>query len=156
MLDVLERVTPTSPRHADEPPDFDWRAVAGQEFRRRIDERLRQRYAGRVLPWERSVAVGEIDYWRVHAFALDRYGELLSRVLPLGDFSDCYTTWRGRHDERGNWITVSLLSGAWSDPTARKYGSDLVGLIAHIYRLTSRRAAIRLGQWLGIEAVRHG
>lgn len=150
MLDVLE----LAPLDADK--RFDRWAIAAAEFRRRIDDRLRERYPGRVLPWERSVAVGEIDFWKVHAYALDRYGELLSRVLPLGDFSDCYTTWRGRHDKRGNWITVLLLSGAWSDPTARKYGSDLVGLIAHIYRLTPRRAAIRLGQWLGIDAVRHG
>lgn len=151
MLDAITDQLPDT-KHAT---DVDWRVVAGQ-FCRRIDDKMRERYPGHVLPWERRVAVGEIDYWRVHAYALERLGQLLVRVLPLGGFVNRYTTWRGRHDESSNWIEVSLLTGDWSDPAARKHGNDLVGLVAHVYRLTPRRAAIRLGQWLGIEAVRHG
>jgi hypothetical protein len=130
--------------------------IAGTEFRRRIDDDIRKRSPGRVLPWERKVAVGQIDYFKVHAYALDRLDELLDRALPDGEFSDRGTVWRGRHDERANWIIVSSLTGAWSDPAARKRGGDLISLAAHVYRITPSQAAVRLGQWLGIEAIRHG
>ena len=130
-------------------------AEAGREFCRRIDDKIRKRSPGRILPWERKVAVGAIDYFKVHAYALDRLDELLERALPDGDCIDNGSTWRGRHNEQSTWIEVSLLSGAWFDPAARKRGTDLVSLCAHIYRLTSSQAAVRLGQWLGVEAIRH-
>jgi hypothetical protein len=148
MLDALD---PIFPDHDDDR----W-SIAGAEFRRHIDDDIRKRAPGGVLPQERKVAVGQIDYFKVHAYALDRLDELLGTVLPDGDFTDNGTAWRGRHDERAHWITVSLLSGEWFDPIARKRGNDLVGLIADVYRMSRRRAAIRLAQQLGIEAVRHG
>jgi len=129
---------------------------AGAAFRRRIDDDIRKRSPGGVLPWERPVVVGQVDYWRVHAWALDRIDELVHVVLPDGGFIDSDTAWRGRRNERGNWITVALLTGAWFDPVASKRGSDLPGLISHIYRMSRRRAAIRLAAQLGVEAVRHG
>jgi hypothetical protein len=132
---------------------FDWWAVAGQEFRRRIDDHLREEYPNGVLPWERSVAVGKIDYFRAHAYALDRLEELLEHILPVGDVVD--ETWRGRHDEQSDWITVSLINGEWSDPANKKQGRDIVSLIGHIYGLSQGRAAIELGQWAGVQAVRH-
>ena len=129
----------------------------GREFCRRIDDDIRKRSPGRILPWERKVAVGEVDYFKVHAYALDRILELLPKALPWdADFVDHRTVWRGRHDERAHWITVSLLTGEWFEPAASKCGTDLVSLIAHIYGMPRRRAAIRLAQQLGIEAVRHG
>jgi hypothetical protein len=130
----------------------DWWEVAGREFRRRIDNHLRQEYPNNVLPWERSVAVGKIDYFRVHAYALDRLGELLMHVLPDGERVDD-TTWRRRHDDLANWITISLISGKWSDPKAAKHGLDIVSLISHVYGLSPRVTAISLGQWVGIDAV---
>jgi hypothetical protein len=153
MLDVLE---PAGCRFAhDEPPSDERWPVAGAEFRRRIDDDIRRRSPGGVLPGERQVRVGQVNFWRVHAYALDRLDELLEHVLPAHELINGDTTWRGRANAHGNWTEVSLLSGEWFDPKAHKRGNDLVGLIAHVFRMSRRRAAIRLAAELGIEAVRH-
>jgi hypothetical protein len=147
MLDGIEPI--------DRTEDTYWSA-AGQEFRRHIDDDIRARSPGHVLPWEKKVAMGQVDYWRVHAYALDRILELLPKALPWdADIIDHHTAWRGRHDKCSNWITVSLMTGRWFDSTASKRGDDLPGLIAHVYRMSRRRAAIRLAAMLGIEALRH-
>jgi hypothetical protein len=127
---------------------------AAREFCRLTDNHIRDQLRDRVLPWERKVGVGQVDFWRVHAYALDRLDDLLAAVLPHGDFTED-GTWRGRNDEHGHWIEVSF-SGNWHDALASKRGHDLVGLVAHIYRMSRRRAAIRLARLLGIGAVRHG
>jgi hypothetical protein len=132
-----------------------WREAA-REFVGRLDDDLRKRYRGHVLPWERNVEAGQIDYWKVHAFALDRLDEILTAVLPQGDFVDAGTAWRGRHDDHAPWIIVSLMTGAWSEPATGKRGDDLVGLISRIYKMSPRRTAIRLAGWLSVEAVRRG
>jgi hypothetical protein len=134
---------------------FDWWGIAAAEFTRRIDDHIRDQCRNRVLPWEHSIAVGQVDYWRVHCFALDRLDELLGIILPDGDVIDG-SAWRGRHDARCNWITVSLIGGQWSDQKAMKRGRDVISLCSHVYGMKPRQAAIGLGQWLGIEAVRHG
>jgi hypothetical protein len=132
-----------------------WRDAA-RWFTKRLDDDMRRRYRGGKLPWERSVEVGQIDWWRIHSYALDRLDELLAVVLPHGELVDGDTAWRARHDEYSPWIVVQLLSGAWSEPATGKRGADLVGLVARIYGMSHRRAAIFLAQQLGIEAVRRG
>lgn len=140
-----------------ESPSFneEWWQAACAEFTRWVDDRLRQQHRG-VLPWERPVAAGQIDYWKVHAYALDRLPELLCMILLDGELTDGGTTWRGRHDPAGDWFEVSMLSGQWCNASRRRRGWCLVGLVADIYRMPSWRAAQRLAQQLGIEAVRHG
>jgi hypothetical protein len=58
---------------------------AGAELVRHLDDDLRAKYPDRTLPWERNVAVGEIDYFRIHAYALDRLEEVLLAALPDGE-----------------------------------------------------------------------
>lgn len=130
-------------------------SIAGTELRRHLDDAIRKRSSDGMLPWERPVAVGQIDFFKVHAYTLDRLGEILQCVLRERDATYDDTYWRGRHDSRSNWVIVSLLSGAWSDPAADTRGHDLVGLIAHLYQMPQRQAAMRLGAMLGIEAIRH-
>jgi len=120
-----------------------------------LDGDLRRIYPGGILPWERQVRVGEIDWWHVHAHALDRIDELLPRILSGREAADDEVTWRGRHDATGPPIEVSLLTGRWFDHTAHKRGYDLVSLFAHIYRMPPRRAALALAEWCGTEAIRH-
>ncbi len=132
--------------------DGHW-SVASVKFCRLIDDVIRKRSPGGALPWERHVAVGQVDYWKVHSYALDRLDDLLRVVLPHGEeLPD--STWRGRHDQDANWFIVSLLSGAWSEPATGKLGHDLVGLIACIYGKRMGWAAIHLARQLGIQAIR--
>jgi hypothetical protein len=141
-------------RPNDRPPPY-W-AEATRELIKRLDNDLRKRSRGGVLPWERNVEVGQVDWWRVHAWALDWIDELLEIVLPDGELIDGGTVWRGRHDPQSPWFIVTLLSGAWSEPASGRRDDDLIGLVARVYRLPMRRAAIKLAQLLGIEAVRRG
>ena len=94
---------------------------AARRFCDRLDDEMRRQRRDRLLPWEKPVAVGQVDWWRVHAYALDRLDELLSRSLPDGQFTDNGTAWRGRHDEAAPW---SLLAGTWSEPATGKRGSE--------------------------------
>jgi hypothetical protein len=130
--------------------------VPGDILCRSLDADLRKLYPGGILPWERPVWVGAADWFKVHAYALDRIDELLARILPERTAAEDGTWWRGRHDAASPWIEVSLLSGKWSVPGARKRGFDLISLFAHIYRMPPRRAALAVAQWCEIEAVRHG
>jgi hypothetical protein len=144
--------------HPETPPlDFTacphWH-VAAQWITNKIDDDLRQRCRNGVLPWERQVGIGEIDWWHVHSYALDRLDEILKTALPDGELIDGGTTWRGRHDQASAWFVVSLLSGSWSEPATGKRGDDIVGLLASIYGVSMGRAARKLARWLGIEAVR--
>jgi hypothetical protein len=134
----------------------EWWSAARVAFCERIDDTLRERSRSKVLPWDRPVPVGRIDFWKVHAYGLDRLDELIGCLLPDGDLVENDTAWRGRLDDRSPWIIVSLLSGAWSDPASGRRGDDLVSLVAHVLRMKPGRVAIRLGVLLGIEAVRRG
>ena len=98
--------------------------------------------------------MGEIDYWRVHAHALDRLGTVLAVFLPGGEPTPrvCYVA---SHPHSGSRIEVSLLSGRWWDAGAGKQGRDLVSLVAHITGLTMPRAATKLARHAGVEARRH-
>jgi hypothetical protein len=126
---------------------------AARWFVERLDDDMRKRSRGHVLPWERTVEVGQIDWWRVHSFALDRLDELLPIVLPDGELTE-EGDWRGWHHEGEPWFVVNRYIGTWSEPASGKRGDDLVGLIARIYDVKPGRAAGKLARWLAIEAVR--
>jgi hypothetical protein len=124
---------------------------AARWFIDRLDEEMRRQRRDRLLPWEKPVGI--INWWRIHAYALDRIDEILPLALPDGDLTE-EDDWRGRHDEGAPWFIVNRLTGTWSEPASG--GSDLAGLIAAIYGISMRRAAIKLASQLGIEGVRHG
>ena len=122
---------------------------------RSLDEQARKRFRDRVLPWAQPASPGGIDYWKAHAYALDRIEELLERALPERESTADETIWRGRHRPDGNWVEVSLLSGRWSDAAASRRGWSLPALIGHVYRMPTWLAAVKLGQWLNVEVRRH-
>jgi hypothetical protein len=152
MLDAIEDRPTTDNSLSDE----DWWSLAGTEFRRHLEDDIRKRSPGNVLPSERKVETGAIDYYKVHAYALDRLHEVLCHVLPLHELIDNGAKWRGCRGGRSPIFEVSLLSGEWQCPTLKKRGTDLVGLVACAFTLRRSRAAILLAQELDIEARRHG
>lgn len=131
-----------------ENPEF-WSA-ANAEFRRRLFPNGE--------PGPRAPIPGQIDFGRIHAFALDRLPELLKLVLPIG--TECASptgawVWLGSHPDRQIIVAVNLLTGAWDEPVTGHGGHDLVGLVAHLFGLRPIEAARRLAAWLGVEARRY-
>jgi hypothetical protein len=131
-------------------PVFDFWAVAGAEFCRRLDASAWPRGG----PWSRPVRTGEIDYWRVASFAMDRIGDVLARLLPDGrEMPGCW--FEGRCPDRPAKIRVSLLSGQWEAEGEGKTGRDLIALVSHLLGLKPSQAALKLARWLGVQAVRN-
>jgi hypothetical protein len=125
-------------------------SAANAEFRRRLFPHGE--------PGPRAPMPGQIDFGRVHAFALDRLSELLVLVLPIGTESPSPTgawVWLGSHPDRPIIVAINLLTGAWDEPTTGHGGRDLVSLVAHLFALRPVEAACRLAAWLGVEARRH-
>lgn len=98
---------------------------------------------------------GKIDFFRIHALALDRLGDLLAVLLPTGTETDD-ARWLGCHPDRPMLVSVSLLSGCWDEPNTGRAGRDLVSLTAHCCGLSQAAAARRLAAWLGAEERRYG
>lgn len=97
---------------------------------------------------------GQIDFFRIHALALDRLGDVLTLLLPDGaETADAF--WIGSHPERPKLVKVSLLSGAWEELDSGRTGRDLVSLTANQFGLKQAIAARRLAAWLGADAVRY-
>lgn len=95
---------------------------------------------------------GRLDYFRIHAYALDRLGDVLAAFLPEGmeQPGACYI---GQHPDRPIPVTVSLLTGAWNEPQTGASGRDLVSLVAHLFGFNQAQAARKLARWLNIAAV---
>ena len=85
-------------------PQPPWPEAVCIEFRRRIDDAIRAEHGG-TLPWQRHVAIGDIDYFTMHALLLDRIDEVLIRLLPVGRRCSG-ATWRGRRTSEAPEITV--------------------------------------------------
>ena len=102
-----------------------WPESVRNEFRRKIDDAIRAGENGGTLPWQHPVAIGDIDYFAMHALLLDLIDEVVSRLLPVGR-RHSGATWRGRRTPAAPEITVCLLTGRWWAPARR--GHDLVGV----------------------------
>jgi hypothetical protein len=102
-----------------------------------------------------QVQPGRIDFFRIHALALDWLGDLLAAVLPIGTETDD-ARWQGCHPDRPLLVTVSLLSGCWEECSTGRAGRDLVSLTAHLLGITQAAAARQLAEWLGAEVRRYG
>ena len=92
---------------------------------------------------------GRLDFYRIHAHALDRLGDVLALLLPDGAETDD-ARWIGSHPKRPLRISVSLLSGCWEEVDTGRTGPDLVSLVAHLFGIRQGEAARRLAQWLGV------
>jgi hypothetical protein len=97
---------------------------------------------------------GELDFWRIHALALDRLGDVIGWFLPEGvETDDGY--WQGLHPDRPILIRVSLLTGKWTEPISGRSGADLVSLVAHLFAISQPKAAAALARKLGANVVAH-
>jgi hypothetical protein len=123
--------------------------------------------------WQRFVAVaasmhppvktpytppGGINFFRLHALALDRLEELLDDILPNGfEGPSCEGNWcwHGSHPNRPELVLVCMLGGGWSEPNTGKSGKDLVSLYGRIYGVSNGRAAHLLAEWLNADVVAH-
>jgi hypothetical protein len=123
--------------------------------------------------WQRFVAVaaamhppvktpytppGGINFFRLHALALDRLDELLDDILPDGHEGPTdagHWAWHGSHPERRELVQVDLMVGAWTEPNTGKSGKDLVSLYGRIYGVSNGRAAHMLAEWLNADVVAH-
>ena len=106
-----------------------------------------------TVPWQPPPSTpGRLDFWRIHALALDRLADLLAAFLPVGS-ETADACWEGWHPQRYVLVRVCLLSGAWSEPSTGRSGPDLVSLIAHLFGLRQGAAAARLARWLDVEVV---
>lgn len=110
------------------------------------------------MPWKRPLRPGQMDFWRIHAFALDRLDELLELLLPEGAegiTNRGIVAWTGWHPDRPTIVVVNLLTGAWDEPQTGRGGADLIGLVAHLCGLGQGQAARWLADWTGIEGQRY-
>lgn len=105
------------------------------------------------MPWKRTVPPGQLDFWRIHAFALDQLDDLLAVLLPNGTREGA--TWGGWHPDRPGMVNVCLLGGAWDEPGTGRGGRDLVSLVAYLGGLGQGQAARWLASWTGIEGRRY-
>lgn len=129
-------------------------SAAGDRFRARMDAAAWPR----GLPWKRPLRPGGLDFWRIHAFALDFLPELLAVLLPEGARTITgggADAWVGWHPDRPEPIAVCLLGGAWDEPGTGAGGRDLVGLVAHLTGQGQGQAARWLAGFCGIEGRRH-
>lgn len=132
-------------------PQPPWPEAVCIEFRRKIDDAIRAEHGG-MLPWQRHVAIGDIDFFQMHSLLLDLGDELVVRLLPIGR-RHFGATWRGRRTAEAPEILVDLMTGRWWAP-ARK-GRDLIGLIAYVLDERPHRVVKRMQVQLGVTVVRH-
>ena len=106
-------------------------------------------------PWQPPyTSPGQLDFFRIHAYALDRLGDVLATFLPHGaELPGAYYV--GSHPDRPILVRVCLLGGAWNEAETGQSGRDLVSLIAHLFGMSQAQAARKLSAWLGIAAVAH-
>lgn len=103
-----------------------------------------------------GVPPGSLDFFRLHALALDRLDELLAFILPEGHEGPTASgrwVWFGHHPQRPELVTVCLLTGAWSEPNAGCGGRDLVSLYGHVFGVSPGRAYHMMAEFLDVDAV---
>jgi hypothetical protein len=107
-------------------------------------------------PWQPPPPTpGRVDFFRIHALALDRLGDVLMWFLPEGSKTGLGTFWEGHHPTRQLMVRVSLLSGAWAEPDTGASGKDLVSLTAHLFGLPQGKASVALARKLGVAVFAH-
>jgi hypothetical protein len=99
---------------------------------------------------------GRIDFFRIHALALDRLAEVIAVILPIGEEGPSARgrwCWRGHHPNRPAVVQVCLLAGAWYEPDSGRGGVDLVSLYSHMFGVKNSRAAAMLADLLDCDLV---
>ena len=95
---------------------------------------------------------GRLDFFRIHAYALDRLEDVLAWFLPDGqETPDVH--WAGHHPLRPVNVRVNLLTGAWDEPETGRSGQDLVSLVAHLFDMKQGEAAAALARKLKVEVI---
>lgn len=95
---------------------------------------------------------GRLDFFRIHALALDRIEDVIDWFLPEGrDVGGAY--WEGHHSLRPEMVRVNLLTGAWAEPNTGQSGQDLVSLVAHLFGMKQGAAAAALARKLKVEVI---
>lgn len=129
-------------------------AAAGEGFRARLDAAAWPRGA----PWKRPLRPGGLDFWHIHAHALDQLDDLLGALLPHGATGRTELgsiAWIGSHPDRPETVQVCLLTGRWNEPRTGRGGPDLVGLVAYLTGESQGTAARWLARFCMIEGRRH-
>ena len=109
-----------------------------------------------LVPWQPQAAKpGQIDFRRIHAFALDRLPKLVAHILPDGreqaGFGGARWCWVGSHPQRPEMVEVCLLIGAWSEPNSGRAGRDLCSLYANMFGVSAGRGAHMLAEFCRLE-----
>ncbi len=106
------------------------------------------------VPRRPAILRSGIDFYRLHALALDRLDELLAVILPEGHEGGGWGgrwCWIGAHPLRPERVEVCLLIGCWNEPNTGAAGLDLVSLYSHVFGVSPGRGAHLLAEWLGAE-----
>jgi len=129
-------------------------SAAGEGFRSRLDAAAWPRGA----PWKRPLRPGALDFWHVHAHALDQLDELLGALLPHGARGRTELgsiAWIGSHPDRPETVQVCLLTGRWHEPATGRGGPDLISLVAYLTGQGQGQAARWLARFCKIEGRRY-
>lgn len=127
---------------------------AGKGFRARLDAAAWPRGA----PWKQQPRAGGLDFWHIHAHALDQLDDVLGALLPHGATGRTELgsiAWIGSHPDRPETVQVCLLTGRWHEPGTGRGGPDLVGLVAYLTGQGQGQAVRWLAKFYRIEGRRY-